>query len=278
MYISYVYIHIYIHIYKHTHLTIYIIHHIHIYWTGYMYMSYVCIHIHIHIYKHTHLTMYIIHHVHIYWTGYTNISYLYIYTYLHIRISLYICILIWHDICVYHIHVYIHMYIRIWICICIRIWICIHILIWHDIWYIMHTHKQAIIPVCNSFVLFGFVTMIYATVGVHLFADAPGQDGHFERWVFHIFAPAPHIPAKVTHIRTKEPLIFSIAYFRTGAYMARIWVFAQKSKSDLYSHKRALYSRKSTVSSCHRAPYFRMGLQHHVCICIYMYTYIYIYT
>ena len=38
----------------------------------------------------------------------------------------------------------------------------------------------AIVPVCNSFVLFGFVTMIYAVVGVHLFADAPGQDGHFD--------------------------------------------------------------------------------------------------
>ena len=40
--------------------------------------------------------------------------------------------------------------------------------------------SKAIIPVCNSFVLFGFVTLIYATVGVELFADAPLQDGHFD--------------------------------------------------------------------------------------------------
>ena len=42
----------------------------------------------------------------------------------------------------------------------------------HDI---ISALSKAIIPVCNSFVLFGFVTLIYATVGVHLFADAPLQ-------------------------------------------------------------------------------------------------------
>ena len=138
----------------------------------------------------------------------------------------------------------------------------------------MHTQTQAIIPVCNSFVLFGFVTMIYATVGVHLFADAPGQDGHFERWVFHIFAQAPHIPAKVTHIRTKQSLIFSVAYFRTGA------LYSHKSKSDLYSHRRALFSRKSTES---KSTVCLPVIEPHISawafsiIYVYLYTYMYIY-
>ena len=38
----------------------------------------------------------------------------------------------------------------------------------------------SILPVCNSFVLFGFVTMIYGTVGVQIFRNAPSTEGYFD--------------------------------------------------------------------------------------------------
>ena len=47
--------------------------------------------------------------------------------------------------------------------------------------------RSAIWPVCNSFVLFGFVAMIYAVLGVHLFGDSINQDGEFETFFQSLF-------------------------------------------------------------------------------------------
>jgi voltage-gated sodium channel len=47
--------------------------------------------------------------------------------------------------------------------------------------------RSAIWPVCNSFVLFGFVSMIFAVLAVHLFGDSIDQNGEFDTFFQSLF-------------------------------------------------------------------------------------------